>query len=119
MVEGDAQPANVRIAWWEEPLAQIRQGAIGAHEVKGVFREVVVYSFVAELRADQKQLYFSMGGRARRFSSDDALRCQPLVKRRITVPVFHILCETDVVVGSPSTPADVYVAGTDQVVEDL
>lgn len=79
MVEGDAQPADVCVTRWEEPLAQIRQSAVGAHEVEGVFREVVVYSFVPQLRADQEELYFSMGGRAGRFSSEDTLRCQPSV----------------------------------------
>lgn len=60
VVEGDAETADVRITRREEPLAQVRQGAVGAHDVEGVFREVVVHCFVAELLADQEQLRFAM-----------------------------------------------------------
>lgn len=52
VVKGDAEAADVRITRREEPLAQIREGAVGAHDVESVFREVVVHRFVAELLAD-------------------------------------------------------------------
>ena len=60
VIEGDAEPADVRITRREEPLAQVRQRAVGTHDVKGVFREVVVHRFVAELFADQEQLRLAM-----------------------------------------------------------
>lgn len=47
MVESDAQTTDVCVPRWEEPLAQIWKGAVGAHEVEGVFGEVVVDPFIA------------------------------------------------------------------------
>lgn len=52
VIEGDAEPADVRITRRKEPLAQVRQRAVRAHDVEGVFREVVVHRFVAKLFAD-------------------------------------------------------------------
>jgi len=54
VVEGDAEAADVRITRREEPLAQVRQSAVDAHDLEGVFREVVVHRFVVELLADQE-----------------------------------------------------------------
>lgn len=54
VVEGDAEPADVRVTRRVEPLAQVRQGVVGTHDVEGVFREVVVHRFVTELLADQE-----------------------------------------------------------------
>jgi len=56
VVEGDAESANVRVTRREEPLAQVRQRAVGAHDVESVLCEVVVHRLVAELLADQEQL---------------------------------------------------------------
>lgn len=69
VVEGYAQPADVGVSRREEPLAQIRQGAVGAHEVEGVSSEVVVHCFVVELFAYQEQLRLGVGWRARWASS--------------------------------------------------
>jgi hypothetical protein len=52
VVEGDAEPADVRITRRVESLAQVWQSIVEAHDVEGVFREVVVHCFVAELFAD-------------------------------------------------------------------
>ena len=60
VVEGDAEPADVRITRRKESLAQVRQGTVGAHDVESVLREVVVHCFVAKLPGDQKQLGLAM-----------------------------------------------------------
>lgn len=61
VVERDAEAADVRITRREEPLAQVWEGAVRAHDVKGVFGEVVVHCFVAELLADEEQLGLAAG----------------------------------------------------------
>lgn len=61
VVEGDAEPADVRITRREEPLAQVRQGAVRAHDVESVFREVVVHCFVMKLLADEEELGLAVG----------------------------------------------------------
>ena len=61
VVERDAEPADVRITRREESLAQVRQGAVGSHDVESVLCEVVVHRFVAKLPRDQEQLGFGMG----------------------------------------------------------
>lgn len=61
VVEGDAEAADVRITRREEPLAQVRQGAVGAHDVEGVFGEVVVHCFVMQLFADEEELGLAVG----------------------------------------------------------
>ena len=61
VVEGEAQLADVRVLWREEPLAQVRQGAVGAHDVEGVFGEVVVHCFVMQLFADEEELGLAVG----------------------------------------------------------
>jgi hypothetical protein len=43
VVERDAQAADVRVARREEPLAQVREVVVGAHDVESVFGEVVVH----------------------------------------------------------------------------
>jgi hypothetical protein len=52
VIESDAEAPDVRVTRREEPLAQVRQGGVGAHDVESVFSEVVLHGFVAELLAD-------------------------------------------------------------------
>jgi hypothetical protein len=61
VVQRNAQVANVRVTRREEPLAQVREVVVGAHDVESVFREVVVHCFVVQLLADQEQLGFGVG----------------------------------------------------------
>jgi hypothetical protein len=61
VVERNAQAADVRVARREEPLAQVRQVVVGAHDVESVFGKVVVHCFVVELLADYEQLGFGVG----------------------------------------------------------
>lgn len=60
VVERDAESADVPITRREESLAQVRQGAVGTHDVESVLCEVVMHGFVAKLPGDQEQLGFGM-----------------------------------------------------------
>jgi len=62
VVEGEAQLADLRVLRREEPLARVGQLAVGAHEVEGVVREVVVHCFLADLLADEEKLGLGAGG---------------------------------------------------------
>jgi hypothetical protein len=119
VVESYAETADVRITRREKPLAQVREGAVGAHHVESVFGEVVVHGFVAELLADCEQLRFAVGWGAGWLRGTRVKDRQPCVWGGIAVPVLEDVGEANVVVGGAGVPADVDVAWTEEVVEDL
>ena len=118
VVEGDAEPADVRVARREEPLARVWQLGVVTHEVEGVVREVVVHCFLAQLFADEEELCLSACWRAETLVGE-VFEWDRVIFAGIHVPLFENVCEANVVVGGSRAPVDVHVAGTYEVVEYL
>lgn len=118
VVEGEAQAADVRVLRREEPLARVGQLGVGAHEVEGVVREVVVHCFLTQLFANQEDLGLRACWGAR------GLVREVFVWDRCTLDIVHVplledVGEANVVVRRSSAPVDVHVAGPYEAVEDL
>jgi hypothetical protein len=119
VVEGNAEPANVRITRREESLAQVRQGTVGTHDVESVLCEIVVDCFVAKLSGYQEQLGLAMRWCAGWLRDTRVKQRQPCVGDGITVPALEDMGEANVVMSGSSIPADVYVTRTKEIVEYL
>lgn len=115
VVEGDAQATYVRVARREEPLAQIRQGTVCAHDVEGIAGQEVLHRLVAKLLADLEQLCLGPCGRAA--LSPARCMCEPSYWGGLDAEIFEDAGEANVVGYGFGGPANVDVARVEDVVE--